>query len=722
MKKTSLENANAHVSEDGTRTQTIRDHLQHTADMASRFAAPFGASEMAYLAGLLHDIGKYSAAFQRRLAGSPERVDHATAGATEAFALHQREIAFAVAGHHGGLPDGGSKVDSPDAATLFGRLRRRVEPYDRWRAEITLPVAPPPLDLPANAFTRAFFIRMLYSCLVDADYLDTEAFMEGTPPPRGGQATMPQLLEKLRADVAQRWKADSTLDVRRDVLNKRRSTILRACFDRGSRGGKGLYTLTVPTGGGKTVSSLAFALSLACAEKMERVIYVIPYTSIIDQTAAKFAEILGSEAVLEHHAGADYRIQENDDPAAYRKGLAAENWDVPVVVTTAVQFFESLFANRSSRCRKLHNLANSVIIFDEAQTLPVSYLRPCVAAIAQLVRHYGAAAVLCTATPPALGPLFAEFAPDHPLQEICPDPAGQYAFFRRTHLRQLGEQSIPVLTERLRDAPQVLCVVNRRRTARELYAALDEDGCYCLTTLLCPLHRKRLFADMRKRLNKGLPCRVVATSLIEAGVDVDFPVAYREEAGLDSIIQTAGRCNRENTHEAADSPVYIFRLQDQAPPSMLEQNIASAQHVLRAFADPTGLDAIESYFTFYRKLKGDAALDKEGVLDAFARGFSFATVAEQFHLIESPTCTVYIPFEEGAAWIAALRQGQYSRALFRKLGQVGVNVYPEHLNALERAGLIEWLGGETAVLTDMHAYDDCMGLSLDIEAGIGYYA
>lgn len=308
--------AYAHVSEDGTRTQTVYEHLHNTAVLAAGFGKAFGAAEQAYLAGMLHDIGKYSAAFQRRLAGSAERVDHSTAGAKEAFARRQPEVAFAVAGHHAGLPDGGSPRDTADRTTLTGRVHLPVDPCDRWRTEMSLPTASPPDGLPPDSFTRAFYTRMLYSCLVDADYLDTEAFMNGAPVPRGGYEPPQRLLQKLEAYVSPWWEAKTD-------LNRRRCAILRACLAAGRNAEKGLFTLTVPTGGGKTVSSLAFALSMAAAQRMERIIYVIPYTSIIDQNAAVFTEILGTENVLEHHAGAEYATGEGDGPAEYRKALAA---------------------------------------------------------------------------------------------------------------------------------------------------------------------------------------------------------------------------------------------------------------------------------------------------------------------------------------------------------------------------------------------------------------
>lgn len=361
-------------------------------------------------------------------------------------------------------------------------------------------------------------------------------------------------------------------------------------------------------------------------------VYVIPYTSIVDQTATVFSQILGEENVLEHHSGADYAVEEGGSPAAYRKALATENWDAPVVVTTAVQFFESLFAAKSSRCRKLHNLANSVMIFDEAQTLPVPYLAPCVEAIAQLVQHYGATAVLCTATQPALEPLFQEAAPDLPIREICPDTQGLYQAFRRTTMKTLGEISRETLLEEWQGRPQFLCVVNRRENRPGAVLLPASRGELLPHDPAVPGGpEKPSWGRSAARLREGLPCRVVSTSLIEAGVDVDFPIAYREEAGLDSIMQTAGRCNREGKRLAEESVVAVFRLTER-PVAMIAQNIAAARQVLRKHQDPASPEAIREYFQFYRTLKGEEALDQKQILDLFRRGyqgscFPFAEVA-----------------------------------------------------------------------------------------------
>ena len=710
----------AHISEDGTRTQTIEAHLNGTAALAGGFAAAFGAQREAEYTATLHDIGKYSAAFQHRLQGGPP-VDHSTAGAQEAMRARNTPAALAIAGHHSGLPDFGSRVDTADSCTLLGRIQRQVPDPSGWKQEIHPAAALPgwlmqsrdPLDM-------AFFTRMLYSCLVDADFLDTETFMNGSPAPRGESTSLETLLEKVRAQADRYLHAPQTSPVA-----QQRNAVLQACIERGQHGPQGLYTLTVPTGGGKTFASLAFALEQAAALKMDRVIYVIPYTSIIDQTAKTFADLLGQENVLAHFSGVDYKLAEREDltPTQYRQLLASENWDAPVVVTTAVQFFESLYANRSSRCRKLHNIANSVVIFDEAQTLPNDFLKPCVSAIAQLVQHYHTTAVLCTATQPALAPLFQELAPGLTAQEISPDPALLYQVLRRVTLRGLGEISAEALCSQLTDAPQVLCVVNRRKTAQELFTQLPSEGSYCLTTLLCASDRRRQLEEIRQRLKEGLPCRVVSTSLIEAGVDVDFPLAYREMAGLDSLLQTAGRCNREGKRNPEDSIVSYFSLEGLSAPQMIAQNVSALDSTIRNYATPDTPEAVQFYFNALYRTR--ATLDKQGILDAFRKGiegcmFPFAQVADRFRLIDSPTRTVYLPIGEGVELCENLRSGHISRAMLRRLGVYSVACYEKQFDALYAAGALECrpeFPDGSAILLDLSKYDRKTGLTLDVTAG-----
>ena len=703
----------AHLTEDG-RTQTILEHLKGTASLCSAFAAAFDAEAQGQLAGMAHDIGKYSAAFQRRLHGGP-KVDHASAGTFECLKAQQLAAAFAISGHHGGLPDGGGRGDAAGAGTFWGRINRasqgRLEDYHAWQSEFSLPHA----NTPAFAGTRLegmFFTRMLFSCLVDADYTDTGAFMDNSPYLPASSSSMEELWRRLETYVSG-WFPP------KGALNMQRCAILEQCMSAGAQYGPGLFTLTVPTGGGKTVASLSFALAQAKARRMKRIVYVIPYTSIIEQTAQIFREILGDENVLEFHSGVQFDQQEDDasSPETAPLTRSVETWDVPVIVTTAVQFFESLYACRPSKCRKLHNLAQSVLIFDEAQMLPLPYLRPCVWAIAQLVRHYGASAVLCTATQPALDPIFQEFAPEIPIREICPMAEAHWESFRRVSFQQAGTLSWMDLAARLQQQEQVLCVVNTRRAAREVFHQLSGSGNFHLSTLMYPAHRKRILDEIRRRLRDGLPCRVVSTSLIEAGVDVDFPAVYRELSGLDSILQAAGRCNREGKRPPEDSIVTIFQGED-PPPRLFETSIGAGKIVLDHCQDVSSRAAIHTYFSTLLDLKGAEAQDAHHILPLMeSEFFPFRTVAERFHLIESPTTTVYLPLEEGAGLVELLRSGQYSRTLYRRLGQYGVSVYPQHLAALEQAGALEHLEDGSVVLRDIGLYTQTTGLTLEPSGG-----
>ena len=703
----------AHKNEDGQREQSILEHLKGTANRAQEFANPFGCGEYGRCLGMLHDIGKYSEGFRERILNGGGKVDHSTAGAQLVWelsnTLNARIASYCVAGHHTGLPDGGSAADHEAESTLSARLQRPVEDYQAFRQEIDpstlLPTQEPPLRLLGKAgFTISFFTRMLYSCLVDADFLDTERFMSN-----GSVARDPgEPLPILRGKLAQYLKK---FDHPQNDLNRMRCNILNRCLQM-AENGRGLFTLTVPTGGGKTLSSLAFALEHAKHNEQRRVIYVIPYTSIIEQTAEEFRTVLGDRNVLEHQHNFQYDY--GDDRIDPRR-LAAENWDKPVIVTTNVQFFESLFANKSSRCRKLHNIAGSVIIFDEAQMLPREYLIPCVRAISELVQNYGCTAVLCTATQPALDGVFADLKIDLPINEICPNVPENFETFRRTKIAQHTFDSTESLTAELTTLPQVLCIVNRIADAQKIYQALPKDGAYCLTTHLCPAHRKARIKEIRERLKIGLPCRVVSTSLIEAGVDVDFPRVYREEAGLDSVLQAAGRCNREGKRPLDESLVTVFTVRNTTPPPYMRQPAAAMKNISKRMEDITSLAAIRAYFEFYRDLYGKEDLDREKILMAFENEMlPFASVAEKVRVIESCTTPVYIPIDQGEALVERLYHGERSRTLFRKLGQYSVNVYPQQLAALREAGAVQSIdGGALYVLADPRRYDSALGLTLD---------
>ena len=703
----------AHIAGDG-REQTVDDHLEGTARRSAAFAAEFGSEDFGRLVGLAHDIGKTTAAFQRRLKENGPKVDHATAGAIECARIGAWMSACCVIGHHGGLPDyGNPDVDMPGDATFCGRLKKgvqRPQPPCGWSGQ--LPACSPEPDFRNDGYRLSLWTRMLYSCLVDADYLDTEEFMSGGKVQRGGYDSLPELWERLKRHIAGFYPP-------KGELNRLRCRILERCTEAGSDP-RGIYTLTVPTGGGKTIASLAFALRHALQNGMRRIIYVIPYTSIIEQNALVFRRILGENNVIEHHSGAIFDSDEEMNGEKSRPRLAAENWDAPVIVTTAVQFFESIYANRSSKCRKLHNIANSVIIFDEAQMLPVEALLPCVGAIASLVADFGATAVLCTATQPVLGDLIASFTPEIPVREICPDTAQLYERFRRVSFRSIGVRSNAALADELRAQHQVLCIVNSRKSAQEIHALLAGEGSFHLSTLMCPAHRQAVLQTIRQRLEDGLPCRVISTSLIEAGVDVDFPAVYREMAGLDSILQAAGRCNRNGKRDPARSVVTIYTGEDPVP-KLFQQNVEAARNALKGDRDPGDPESVQAYFTFYRGVVGDG-LDKEMVVKLLRDGISgrqlpFRTVAEKFHMIEKNCMTVYIPHEDGAALCEKLLSGAAGREIYRRAGRYSVSIYPGHYQALLSAGDVVPLDAESAVLVNPALYSMETGLSLDADTG-----
>ena len=695
--------------------QPLQEHLAQTAKLAGEFAAPFGAAAAGRFCGMLHDIGKYSALFQEKLCGKTIQVDHSTAGAYEAFCARDAAAAFCIAGHHAGLPDfGNRRLDTADQPTLCGRLKKaeagQLAPYAAYRAEIEAPPAAPAHF--SDCESAAFYTRMLYSCLVDADWLDTEAFFSNHEIKRGGYDELSVLWDRIKLKIELWWESERE-------INLRRCRILRAAMDSASEP-RGLFALTVPTGGGKTVTSMAFALRHALEHKLRRVIYVIPYCSILEQTQAVFEDIFGAENVVAHHSGAEYP---SDEHVPDRRALSAENWDAPIILTTSVQFFESLYANKSAKCRKLHNIAQSVVIFDEAQMLPPPYLRPCVAAIGQLVGQYGCSAVLCTATQPALNPLLAQYLPAFPVRELCPDTAEQYAWFRRVTFVRDGVLTDEALARRLTQERQALCIVNSRRQAQRLYALLGKEGAFHLSTTMMPVDRRRSLHTIRTLLREGKPCRVISTSLIEAGVDVDFPAVYRAVAGLDSIIQAGGRCNREGKRDRQESVVHIFET-EQASPPMLRQNIAAARRVLDRYEDIAAPEAVRAYFEFlFYTLMGEQKLDEREILREIASGaMPFASVAARFRLIDNPELTVYIPRGEGAVLVGRLRTEGPSRPLLRKLGAYSVNVYPRQFAALLCAGAAERISENAAILMDMSNYSEEVGLSFETESGKEFFA
>ncbi len=707
----------------------LEDHLRDTAEKAAEFAAAFGSAEWGRLAGLWHDLGKCREEFQERLEGSPERVDHAAVGAAMGVSKDAHlaiPLAFSIAGHHGGLPnlnlwEAGSPRPLRERITEgLAILDRVLHAVPSDTAEQPIPSLPgflQEMDLPDKRLgcrRTAFWIRFLFSALVDADFLDTEAFFRPgiREAATTGYTDIATLQERLDHHIAVRFNGVESTDV-----NVARREVLEACRRKAEKP-PGVFTLTVPTGGGKTLSGMAFALNHAERYGMRRVIYVAPFTSIIEQNAKAYRKALGADNVIEHHSNLDPE-QETD-----RNRLASENWDAPIIVTTAVQFFESLFANKPSRCRKLHNVARSVIILDEAQKVPIRYLSVILEALKELAAHYGCTVVLATATQPALGQR--ESLPEgfETAEEIAPDASCFAERLRRVSIHWPDPDGPavewPDLADRVAREKQVLVVVHRRQDARDLARLLPEEGRFHLSALMCGAHRSDVLDRVRETLKAEAPCRLVSTQVVEAGVDIDFPVVYRALGGLDSVVQAAGRCNREG--ELDEGRVIVFRAPTRPPHGTLSKGLGVTESMLRQTGGT--LDAADpGVFTdYFRRLYLGEDLDAKG-LRADLAGFNFATAARKFRLIEDGfTHPVVVPYGEAMERVESLRKalesqdGLAARRALRALQPYTVNVYDRDYGRLHDAGALETMAETVEIIAEpfrSRLYDPVFGLLLE---------
>jgi CRISPR-associated endonuclease/helicase Cas3 len=614
---------------------------------------------------------------------------------------------YCIAGHHSGLPNWRGERALSDRLkkqlpALDAAWQRELAPEATWLFPKTFKPHP---DSSRRAFQLAMFGRMVFACLVDADYRDTETFYaraEG----KYFDREWPALTDIVDALIARfdAYMADLAVGAGDTPLSRLRADIL--AYARGKAAlSRGVFTLDVPTGGGKTLASLGFALDHAKAHGMDRIIYGIPFTSIIDQTAAIFRDVLGEEHVLEHHSAIEDERQDRASPEQEgerdlhdKMRLAMEDWAAPVVVTTNVQLFESLFASRTSRCRKLHNLVNAVIILDEAQTIPLPVLRPSVAALDELARNYGCSVVLCTATQPALkAPRFQGGFDLSSERELAPDPSALTRALKRVTLKiRTAPTSDAQLVNEIAAVEQALVIVNSRKHALDLYKAAkfaELTGVIHLTTRQTVADRRRILASIRDDLKASRPCRVIATSLVEAGVDLDFPRVWRAQAGLDQIAQAAGRCNREGRRPVADSVVTMFTPAEAKPPPEIGPFIEAMRRIIAHHSDLFSPEAIQRYFNEVYWQKGEKRLDqitvrgadgsteKMSVLESFLVGsdvldFPYRAVAEGFRLIESGMQPVIIAVEDEPRTIVARLQtravtgGAAARFLQRFIVQV----------------------------------------------------
>ena len=718
----------AHSRKDAPRElwHPLQTHLQDVAELAGKFAEIFDSSNWGFNAGLLHDVGKAADAFQAYLmrenglddteydVSGCNRVNHSSAGASLAedrMNLPGRILAYLIAGHHAGLPDW--YPSDTGLAALSSRLpegRANLEKLSSFAEAILSKIRP--IKCPPTFVKRPenfhLWIRMLFSCLVDADFLDTEKFMdEERSGERGGFADIKNLLE-----LFSRKMEDIERAAKSTPVNNARTEIRRAC-EQAARQRPGFFSLTVPTGGGKTLSSMAFALRHAVEHGQRRVIYVIPYTSIIEQTAKVFSGIFGRKNIIEHHCNLDPKNETR------RLGLAAENWDAPIIITTNVQFFESLYAAKSSRCRKLHNIAGSVVILDEAQLLPPELLKPCVDAMNQLVRNYRVTMVLSTATQPALPGL------DKPT-EIIADPIELYRRLKRTDIGFPESLEKPTtweeIAKELQTHEQVLCVVNTRRDCHDLFKLMPE-GTVHLSALMCGEHRANVIEEIKSKLKMGQSVRVVSTQLVEAGVDMDFPVVYRALSGLSSIVQAAGRCNREGklNDEGRLGKVHVFVPPKQSPPGLLRKGEDTTRELCALpDMDPQQPETFTRYFeSFYSRINDMGSqfydwLVKDANPDLY---FQFRTAAKEFKLIDDQAQRpVIVRYGKSGKWLEKLRFVGPTREIMRGLQRYTINLPTRVAERMLTDGRLEEVDSKKApgviAQCSLNIYDEKMGLDI----------
>lgn len=727
----------AHVKRNGDGTwaipHTLENHIKGTSKLAETFASKFQSGEWGKVAGLAHDAGKARNEWQNyirlksgyledaSIQGEAGKCPHAIFGAKlveEKYGKGMgRILAYAIAGHHAGLPDWSSAENAGQSSLQFQESKIKDLSdidnmvYKNFESAI---LNPPPWRFD-EGLDLSLWIRMLYSCLVDADFLDTENYMDDEKSKnRGCYSSIAELLIRYKQHIQ-----DLESKSKKTKLNEIRKEIREKCVN-AAREAQGIFSLSVPTGGGKTLSSLAFGLEHALKHGLDRIIYVIPYTSIIEQNAEVFRDAIGSDQVIEHHSSLD------DTILSTKSQLATENWDAPVVVTTSVQFFESLFSAKSSRCRKLHNIVNSVIILDEAQLVPIDYLSPILEALQLLVDHYGVTLVISTATQPA----FKEKKVNRPelkglknVKEMIgtdEDIKKLYDSLKRVKTNipeDLNKSSSwEEVSEELIQYNQVLCIVSDRKSCKDLHQLMP-NGTYHLSALMCGQHRSNIIKEIKQKLSLKEPVRVISTQLVEAGVDIDFPIVYRALAGLDSIAQAAGRCNREGLSTELGL-VKVFVAPKKAPIGILRKAAETTTNLLHSIkGDPLDYSLFERFFSeLYWKTN---SLDKNEIFSLLTRDsrsleIFFRTASERFRIIDdSNQKTILVRYADGDKLVDDLKQNGPNRRLLRKLQRYSVNIYNYDFQKLLNKASIEEIQPNIFAQVSRFEYSDTCGLLVD---------
>lgn len=704
--------------------QSNEEHLKGVAKLAEGFADEFGMGSWGRALGLLHDKGKERKSFQdyiRHNSGFAPEIqcssehNHAFVGGIIAKSIYGKGseslLCNQIISHHSGLHDY-CQIEETLKKDIPSDVNRCVEKIHLNRPPFSLSPIKGCKGMTSDANHLS---RMLFSCLVDADYLDTELFMdEKSARKRINGISLQSLLPLLETYIDNLQKRSSESEV-----NAIRRKVQERCVSM-SNVEKGFYSLTVPTGGGKTLSSLVWALRHAVHNGMKRIIIAIPYTSIIVQTASILKQIFGEEAVLEHHSNFDPQSIQGKE-MQHKAKLATENWDYPIVVTTNVQLFESMFSNKPSDCRKSHNIVNSVIILDEVQTLPTDYLQPIVDALKSYQRMFGISVLFTTASQPVLSGLIEGCNPKAAFQgidnitEIIPKDYVLHDKLRRVCLEIDNTGSTyDEIADRLSQHDKVLCIVNTRNDAREIFERLPKEGLTIhLSRMMCPRHVSKVIQEIKQALsdNSETVIRVVATQLIEAGVDIDFPVVYRQEAGLDSILQAAGRCNREGKLDMATTYVFSLSVEHKLYGSIIDANNARLNMI-----NVNDWFAPETMTEYFRQLYcRKETFDKKDIKTLLYKPteMCFAEAAKEFKLIEETGKTVYVNMDDSLELVERLKNDGITYSLMKKLSQYSVNIHERDFLKLLSYGAIDEVIEGIYVVNDRAQYDENIGLRLD---------
>lgn len=714
----------SHLKYDNNQEWTIQSNEEHSfgvAKLAASFAKDIGFEEWGHVMGLLHDKGKEQEGFQRyikKVSGympqlqNATKTPHAYVGALLARKLFPKSfplLSMPIMGHHAGLYDYGdfeermkAEVPSEISADNIGTYNILFPNDRKWEQQ-----------------DFHHLSRVLYSCLVDADFLDTEEFMDNSRSElRKKQKTIKELLPKLES-----FLDDLAKSSQQNELNNLRARIQTICQEH-SVCPSGFYSLTVPTGGGKTLSSLLWAIKHAVRHDKNRIIIAIPYTSIIVQTAEILRRIFGAENVLEHHSvfDADMSFCEHDEDISemkLRQRLATENWDYPIVVTTNVQLFQSMLANKPSSCRKLHNICNSVMILDEVQMLPTEHLQPIVDSLSAYQRLFGTTVLFTTASQPVLsgehqGSNYrVKLKGLSSVTEIIPSEMRLHDKLRRVNLHfDKSHVSYDELVERLVQHDKVLCIVNTRKDAQEIYSRLPNDGCtFHLSRMMCSAHIRKVISDIKEVLkNPDIKIiRVIATQLIEAGVDIDFPVVFRQETGLDSVLQAAGRCNREGRYGISNA--YVFSLNHPLPPGALSKGSNTLKDMTesRDWFDPR---TMTEYFT--RLYAMSDTFDKAEVAERMKfKDWNFESVAKNFKLIDSNGQDIVVNYENSIDLVQKIKDNGISYDLMKQVSKYMVNLREKDFLKLKKEKLLDEVVEGIYLLTDREQYNKDIGLVTD---------